>query len=383
MSRTDQRSQRRAAVISLHFTYAHSTHMIGLAQLLRSIGFAVTFILAEEYLSSPRFSQIGDVIEASGFHLDLECSPIDVAVFCNSAVKNHTLGSTLRAYKSSIFYLFHEPESIWNWQVLKSEGALKMLRFVVSTYYSIKILRQSSGVIVCSSCAKSLYMKSYLRINPNVHVIPLPFEDEVGEERFEQMRSRKRYFGFVGTACKAHGFDAFVEFAKYALRNGSGIPFVIATGVDLSTLLKSDQELSGLVQQGKICLQHGRRLSNDEINQYYLECFCIWNVYRRSTQSGVLPRSFMTGTPVLASRIGSFPEDVFPGLTGEFVDANEEPAAILAIVEHMHEHATDYFGECRKRFLEKFHYAANRLRLIDILKSVSISVLPSATTTNR
>jgi glycosyltransferase involved in cell wall biosynthesis len=211
--------------------------------------------------------------------------------------------------------------------------------------------------------------------------MPLPFDDEVGEERFEQMRSRKRYFGFVGTACKAHGFDDFVKFAKYAVLNGGDIPFLIATWVDLSSLLQSDRELAGLVQQGKIRMQHGRRLSNDEINQYYLECFCIWNVYKRSTQSGVLPRSFMAGTPVLASRVGSFPEDVFPGLTGEFADADEDPAAILATVQRMQEHANDYVDVCRKRFLEKFFYTANRAQLVDILKSASIANTPQATTT--
>jgi glycosyltransferase involved in cell wall biosynthesis len=357
----------------MHYTYAHASHMIALGQSLRALGFAVTFILDSKYLSICGFSRIGDTVPASQFRNNSERPPIDVAVFCNSAVKNHSLVRTLRAEKTSVFYLFHEPETVWSWQVLKSEGAMKALRFFFSTYYSIKTLRQASGVIVCSSYARSLYQRNFLRFNRNVHVMPLPYDDEVGAERFEQMRSRKQYFGFVGTACKAHGFDAFVKYAKFALRNGSDIPFVIATWVDLASLLRSDQELAALVKQGKIRMQHGRELSNDEINQHSLECFCIWNVYRRSTQSGVLPRSFMAGTPVLASRVGSFPEEVQPGHTGEFASVNENPAAILATVQNLRAHAADYFDECRKIFLEKYYYRANHNLLSEIIESTSIN----------
>lgn len=374
-----QAPQRRAAVISMHYTYAYASHMIALAQSLRALGFAVTFILDKKYLSLSGFSQIGDTVPASQFQNNSARPQIDVAIFCNSAVKNHSLAGTLRAENTSVFYLFHEPESVWNWQVLKSEGAMKALRFFFSTYYSIKTVRQASGVIVCSSYAQSLYQRNYLRFNRNVCVMPLPFDDEVGSERFEQMRSQKQYFGFVGTACKAHGFGAFVNLAKFALRNDSDIPFAIATWVDLAPLLRSDQELAGLVKQGKIRMQHGRELSNDEINQYSLECFCIWNVYRRSTQSGVLPRSFMAGTPVLASRVGSFPDEVQPGFTGEFVDVNEDPAAILATVQNLRAHAADYVDECRKRFLERFYYHANQNQLAEILESTYINNLSRST----
>jgi len=367
-----QTRQKSAAVISLHYTYAHASHMIALAKSLRDLGFEVIFVLDKQYISLFRFSLFGDVVSASHFRNN-SARPIDIAIFCNSAVENNTLSRSLRAGSTNIIYMFHEPESIWNWQVLKTEGAMKMLRFLFSTYYSIKTLRQTSAVIVHSLCGLSLYKNNYSHFNRNVYVMPLLFDDEVGVEHFEQMRYRKQCFGFVGTACKAHGFNVFVEFAKFALRNGSDIPFVIATWVDLSPLLRSDKQLAGFIKQKKIRMQHGRGLSNDEINQYYLECFCTWNVYRRSTQSGVLARSYMAGTPVLASRVGSFSEDVRPGFTGEFVDVNEDPAAILATVQHLRAHATDYVDECRKRFMQKYYYQANCNQLAEIIKSTSIN----------
>jgi glycosyltransferase involved in cell wall biosynthesis len=342
-------------------------------KLLRELGFAVSFVLEERYLAFEDSFAIEDTISGRGYCNNPGTQQFDLVVFYNSAVKNHSLASALRERGTTVLYVFHEPEPINSLSVLRSEGLKKTVRFVLSSLFSIRTTCTSSAVIVCSSYGRALYDRGYQRFNSNVHVLPLLFDDEIGQELFEQMRSHKRYLGFVGTACKSHGFDVFVEFAKYALRNGSDIPFVIATWVDLSSLLQSDQELAGFVEQGRIRMQHGRRLSNDEINQHYMECFCIWNVYRRSTQSGVLPRSFMAGTPVLASRVGSFPEEVQPGFTGEFVDVNEDPAAILATVQNLRAHTADYFDECRKRFLEKFYFRANRNQLTEILESTSIS----------
>ncbi|MGD0631336.1 MAG: hypothetical protein ABR987_18565 [Terracidiphilus sp.] len=135
-----------------------------------------------------------------------------------------------------------------------------------SSCFNIVTVRRSTGVIVHSSCALALYKRNYLRHNSNVHAMPLLFDDEIGSERF---------LGFVGTACKSHCFDVFVYFAKYAIRSGSRMPFMIATKVDLTSLLDKDRELAGLVSEGRIRMPHGRGLSNDEINLHYLDCFCV------------------------------------------------------------------------------------------------------------
>jgi glycosyltransferase involved in cell wall biosynthesis len=209
--------------------------------------------------------------------------------------------------------------------------------------------------------------------------MPLLFDDEIGGERFERMKNYKRSFGFVGTACRSHGFDEFVAFAKYAIRNGSDIPFTIATGVDLTRVLRADSDLSRMVSEGRIRLHHGQKLSNDEINQHYLQCFCVWNVYRRSTQSGVLPRAFMAGSPVLASRVGSFSEYVRTGITGEFVDSDADPAVILEVVESMRKHSLTYVEECRKTFKGIFYWRSNLSKLAEIIESALSEGCPQST----
>jgi glycosyltransferase involved in cell wall biosynthesis len=367
---------KTAAVVSLHFSPSHVSHMIALARLLQELGFSITFIQVEGYLSCSGFAAIGNTISAGGYYRSRDEQPFDVAIFCNSAMQNHSLARTMRARGTTVLYIYHEPEPIWSFSVLKSEGLIKTCRFVLSTLFSIKTVRACSGVIVCSLYGRTLYERYYQRFNSNVYVLPLLFDDEIGQELFEQMRNNKRAFGFVGTACRSHGFDAFVAFVKYAIRNGSNIPFTIATSVDLTTTLHADLELAHLVSEGRIRMQHGQKLSNDQINQYYLQCFCIWNVYRRSTQSGVLPRAFMAGSPVLASRIGSFPEYVRAGVTGEFVDSSDDHAAILEAAERMREHSLSYAKECRSMFLGTFYWRSNLIQLAEIIESASTESSP-------
>jgi len=100
--------------------------------------------------------------------------------------------------------------------------------------------------------------------------------------------------------------------------------FCIATSTDLSQLIERNEMIKNLILEQRLILRHGKPLSNDQINKYYEESFCIYNMYRRTTQSGVLPKAFMFGVPVLASDIGSFPEFVEDGENGFIVKNRDE-----------------------------------------------------------
>jgi glycosyltransferase involved in cell wall biosynthesis len=362
-------ARKTAAIVSLYFSCAHASHMMALGKLLDVLGFAVTFILDERYLSMADFSAIGETLTVTANSTRPDELAFDLAVFCNCATRNHALVRGLRTRGTAVFYLFHEPGPVCSWRYFLSEGWRQTIRFVVSSCFNIVTVRRSTGVIVHSSCALALYQRNYLRHNRNVHSMPLLFDDEIGGDRVEQARRDKHFFGFVGTACKSHGFDAFVNFAKYAIRSGSLMPFSIATKVDLTSLLVEDRELAHLVSEGRIRIQHGRGLSNDEINLHYLDCFCVWTVYRRSTQSGVMANAFMAGSPVIATRVGSFPEYVIPGVNGEFVDSVDDFGAMLRLAEKMRREIPAYSEGSRKTFLDTFYYGANRNKITELLGS--------------
>lgn len=355
---------KRVVIVSLHFSPAHASHLIAFGKLLRSQGAAVTFLLDEKYCTFADFSAIGPVVT----HIDA-VGKCEIAIFYNSSVQNPSSAKQMWARgMATVLYIFHEPESIWN---MFPEGMKQMFRFFVSSRFSVQMLRLSSGVIMPSLCAMRMYNESFRKYNGNAFMLPLLLDDEIGPARFEEVRQKKHFFGFVGNASRGHGIDEFVAFVKHAVRSGSTIPFQIATKTDLSSLLNSDNELARFAAEGRVHICHGRPLPNDEINERYLESFCVWNLYRRSTQSGVLVRAFMAGTPVLARKIGSFQDYVQEGITGEFVDSATDCDAILRVAEAVRAQSPKYVGACRKMFLETFYYQANSERLAEIIGTCS------------
>jgi glycosyltransferase involved in cell wall biosynthesis len=83
----------------------------------------------------------------------------------------------------------------------------------------------------------------------------------------------------------------------------------------------------------------------------YLESFCVWNLYKCTTQSGVLPKAFMTGTPVIANSLGSFPDFIRNGLNGEIVDDSRNFEAILRASERIRKNFETYARGCRRSFV--------------------------------
>lgn len=358
----------RAAVVSLHFSPAFISHMVAYSKLLRELGYLVTFVLNDEYLRFPEFGSIGTAVS----YKDSVPEQFEIALFCNSAPRNLHLASRLRVAGTRVLYVYHEPLSVWDWKSLSQEGWRQIVRYPFSAYFSAKLLPRSAGIIVPSRTARAEYEANYSRHNRNVFELPLLFDDELSEKFAGPQVGERTYFGFIGSASRGHGFDKFVEFAKYAIRNDSTIPFAIATRRDVSDLLRKDDEFSQYVSQGQILVQHNRVLSNEEINQYYLNSFCTWNAYRRSTQSGTLPRSYMAGTPVLASRVGSFPEFVQQGTTGEFVDFGDSFSRFLDLAENIRSQFPSYAAGCRKMFLDVFHYKAQLGRFARILDAAML-----------
>jgi len=71
--------------------------------------------------------------------------------------------------------------------------------------------------------------------------------------------------------------------------------------------------------------------------------------------------------------------ETLAGRDVQFIDGNEDPAVILATVQSLRVHVADYDDECRKRFLEKFHYRANCIKLAEILENTFVNTPSRAT----
>ena len=351
--------KRTIALVSLRFNPAFVQHLIAYAKAVRELGYEPQFILDAAYQA---FSELKD---AASIRQELTCDSAghqSHAVFLNASTKNRDLAIALKKNGTKILYVFHEP-----WQMslryLWNEGLLSGLKGAMAHHFTVPVLKIAHTVILASQNGILEYQKSDVRHNSNVAYLPLLYDDEAGQGVLNDI-SQKRFLSYIGNICRSHAFDRFLSFVQFSLQRDRNLSFLIASRNPMPDRLMKDRIF--LRNAERIEMRCGRELSNAEINRCYAESFCVWNLYRRSTQSGVLPKAFMFGTPVIAGRVGSFGEFVQDGVNGRFAGPRDGEE-IQAAATDMRINIARYASHCREAFLRTFYYRAHLQDLARLL----------------
>lgn len=349
-------AKKRAALISLRFNPAFVQHLVAYAKALHQLDFEIEFLIDTAYRQFPELAKLAIVITDSD---TISASSFTHAVFLNVSSHNSDLAIRLKSVGVRILYLYHEP---WKTTLsyLKSDGIRSALRGAAAHHVSLPLLRLADLVVTGSEYALGVYKQKDARQNKSACQFPLIYDDEAGRITPE-MIDRKEYFSYLGNIGHVHGFDQYVNVIRESLRRGSDMKFLIASRSPLPRFVLKDRIVRSNLD--RITFLCGRTLQNSEINACYARSFCVWNLYRRSTQSGVLPKAFMFGTPVLVSRTGSFPEFVKDGFNGRYASAGDCDG-VLSILNELRERAGEYATNCRSSFLDNFYYQSklNELR---------------------
>jgi glycosyltransferase involved in cell wall biosynthesis len=321
--------------------------MIAYGHIFAEIGSEVTFVIHPDYKHFAEFADNDAAIVATTPAWDTS-RQYQHAIICNPARDNLVHSVRLRKNGCKVWYLYHEPwVSIGAY--LRTESPIITAKLICAHYLSVKILKAADGVILSSAHAVEAYRRHDYRYNRNYFEIPLLFDDE--SQRFAD--EERRYFSYIGNITRAHGFDGFIRLIKFSLENDLDIQFLIASRRPLPREVAEDPVIT--CNPDRVVVQCGRPLSNDEINRCYARSFCVWNIYRRSTQSGVLAKATMFGTPLLASEVGSFREFISDGCEGRLLQ-DAAPETVLGAYEDIKSNLNRYTMSSRKRFLSTFHY---------------------------
>ena len=348
----------KVAVVSLRYNPAHLSHLTGFGKAFRELGYEVEYLLNPLYARFPELSVFAPVLPCQrGF----SGGPYSHAVFVNVSAQNRSVATLLKQRGTRVLYVYHEPWK-YSFDYLEGEGLKGWLSGALAHQVSKAMLKVSDAVILPSRYGAQIYAQGDIRHNRNAHVVPIMYDDECDGALFEG--PVRKYFSYIGSICRAHGFDQYVAFMKYALARKLKLDFMIASKCPLPEYVLKDELIRGNLH--RINIVCGRTLTSEEINKCYAESFCVWNLYRRSTQSGVLVKSFMFGAPVIASRTGSFIEFIRDGFNGRFASA-EDLKGIASALEDIRENIAEYAAECRNTFLETFFYRANLSELERLL----------------
>ena len=334
----------KIVVASVHFSAGHTAHLKAYMDLAKSCGYESALYVDRKYINL--FEEIDFRILINEDEL-IRFKP-DVIWIYNTGFENINLIKVSKKLGCKIVYVLHEPfmgvkDLIKDGSYAFKEAAASLL----NTYLCLK----SDKVILSSKVAREnckTYMKKAYKKSD---IFPLIFSDKYidGIDR--------KYFSMIGGYAESHGSSEFLSFVKNSYKNNN-ILFQIATRDDISDVL-NDSILQEMIYTNRLLVFHGKALTEKEINMAYRRSICTWNGYKRSTQSGVLANSFMQGTPVIATRVGSFEEYIVNGENGIFIESFDFET-ILNSYKKIQDWLDKMTIHCRESFLDFFHFEKQR-----------------------
>lgn len=341
-------------VCSVHFGAGHTAHLNAYQKMLEECGFTVALYVDRKYMklfNNTKGNYIFTLDEALAFHPD-------IVWIWNTGFENIRVIKAFKRMGVPIVYVLHEPfMGIEN--LLKEKGYIT--KAVGATALNYWICLKSDKIILCSYYAEQnckIYMKNAYRKRI---LFPLIYPDD-----FMDTYERK-YFSKIGGFGVAHGSEIFLRFVKDSFHKNT-ITFQITTRANITEQLK-DPILQEMMRSGRLIVQQGRPLTEQEMNEAYRRSICTWNGYIRSTQSGVLANSFMQGTPVIATHLGSFDEYVKDGENGTFID-DYSYDTIFNAYQRIASNIDEMSKNARNTFLEQFYYRNQEEKFKEIIESL-------------
>ena len=346
---------KSSLIISLNFHPGHVSHLVASYKQCEDLGYDSVYLVNESFCSYlPEDSCV------CRYKID-ELPQADLAVFLFPSLNNLSLIKLLKKRGTKIIYVFHEPLAEMKEYRKAGFSYVYLAKLWVINRVSALTVRYSDAVILPSKKAVKLYEANSLYKNPNAYYMPLMYDDEcTGEYNTHE----RRFFSYIGTIAADHSFDEFLEFVKWAIENEQllDMKFMIAT--------KSSFEVPEYIRNfSRVEVQSGRPMTDSEINECYAKTLVVWNAYERTTQSGVLAKSFMFGTPalVLQKNCNEFTID---NVNVRAISNNTDKTEIKDAIRMIQNNFDTYSDNCRKKFLESFYYKNYNEWFASILKQV-------------
>ena len=342
----------RALIISLNFNPGHVSHMIASYKQCEELGYKSVYYVDSAFCP---FLPKGSCVNIASGGIAFK---VDLAVFLFPSQKNLPLIWKLRRQGAKVVYIFHEPLAPMRIYCEAGFSKKYLAKLWVIDYINALTVKWSDYILLPSEKAVKYYEENCRYTNKDYHYLPLMYSDE-REERHTRMP--RLYFSYIGTVAADHSFNEYLDFVEWAVTNNrlEGVNFMVGTKskFDIPEALKNST---------RITIHQGKPMTDEEINAYYSSSIAVWNAYARTTQSGVLAKSFMFGTPavVMRANLNEFTHD---GQNVVAINDNTDKELIAAAVKRIHENQDKFSFECRKEFTKSFYYRVYNKKFWEII----------------
>lgn len=186
--------------------------------------------------------------------------------------------------------------------------------------------------------------KQILGVNPRAKVVKhlLPLFSYLPQEMPRKERCLNLlFFGFVRSY---KGLDTLLE--ALALLKGHEVRLRIA-----GEFWQGEAECLAMIRklklEDRVDIQSGY-LSEAELNSSFSRADVVVLPYKKALTSGVIATAYGHGKPVLATRVGSFPEIIRDGSTGKLIPCDDPQALADAILWFLEHRDIDFAGQIRE-----------------------------------
>lgn len=353
---------KTAIIISLNFRVAHTSHLIASYKQMEEIGYKSILLVSKDLVPflPPQIDYVTtfDQIEQA-----------DVAIFWFPAFGNLSLMRKFKHhFNSKIIYVFHEP--IESFKTYREYGlsCTEIAKVYARYLFNLLLVNNSDAIILPSQKAIRLYEHSLSnKVNSKYYYVPLMFDDEASNIKAEN----RMFFSYIGTISEDHAFDIFLEFiikASTDLSFPEDINFLIAT----RNKIDRSKEITKLEKEGRLVIIDGKPLTDHQINEAYAKSFLVWNAYHRTTQSGVLAKASMFGTPAII-QTKNISEFTITGKNVIAITDNKNYDQIKTATIESYLNFNKFSNNSRQLFLDTFYYRCHNRLIESIIEDQELS----------
>jgi len=169
-------------------------------------------------------------------------------------------------------------------------------------------------VILLGQFQLELFNKStFSMIRPSATILPygiIKFYKKKNAQNIIKQQNRVLFFGRIQ---KYKGIEYFVEAAQMVKKRIKNVKFVIAGAGDYFVNIEKK------ITDRSLFEVRNYHIPEDELAELMQGCEIVVLPYIEATQSGPLLVAYSFGKPVIATKVGSFPEYIDDGKTGRLV----------------------------------------------------------------
>lgn len=339
----------KAILVSHRFNPGHLSHIEANAAMLQEEGYEIEFRLNKLFNAH---IQNNNKNSRNHFFQCHNATNNDLFIVWFPSVRAMAEVLYLRLFSNiKVIYIYHEPFTSISSYLSSGFGIIKTTKIVVVSLIS-KITSALSHKIILPSCNAFNAIPQANRQPKRFAQINLMFLDEAKVINPKQVR---QYISYIGTIAEDHAFDEFINLAYKTIKMSDLLPyqFLIATRSDIPTHLRT--KVDYCLNNGRMLVQAGTPLTNAEINNFYSTSLVVWNAYRRSMQSGVLPKAYMFGTPVLVTQ-NNKSEFFSDKIHGIMISNSYSHTEFLNAITNIESNWDSLSYNCRASFIEFFYY---------------------------